>query len=386
MAKRNNKAGGPTAPLSEQQDESERPRLTKLVIQNFGCIGPSPVAIDLNDIVVLVGANNVGKSTILRAYEVVMSDGSNSAKLTIDDFPHGCVDSDNLPTVELETVVFDNLPGERWIDSSTGEKVVKERWQWTEPGKPPKRHGFDVAAGGWATDGVPWGAAGVANSRRPQPLRVDAFAKPEDQASQVTDLLLAALKERLKTMPQETEREDGSLVKTDYGVLLDTFGALQRSVVEQAEAEIEHAESQLTDFIGEIFQGYTIKFDAQPEHDLHRAFSFFKAGAQLRMGPADGFLSSVDRQGSGARRALMWAAVRFIRETKASESASSRPHLFLLDEPELCLHPSAVRDACRLLYSLPEAGRWQIMVIQPIRQRLLTSHVITRRLFASSVM
>jgi len=53
-----------------------RPRLTKLIIKNFRTIGSNAVTIDLDDIVVLVGANNAGKSSILRAYEVAMNSGS----------------------------------------------------------------------------------------------------------------------------------------------------------------------------------------------------------------------------------------------------------------------------------------------------------------------
>jgi predicted ATP-dependent endonuclease of OLD family len=55
---------------------SPRPRLVKLVIKNLRCIGPNPVTIDLDDIVVLVGPNNVGKSSVLKAYELIMSEGS----------------------------------------------------------------------------------------------------------------------------------------------------------------------------------------------------------------------------------------------------------------------------------------------------------------------
>ena len=49
---------------------------------NFRAI-KEPVHIDLNDIVILVGGNNSGKSTILKAYEYAV----NSEKLTVDDFP-----------------------------------------------------------------------------------------------------------------------------------------------------------------------------------------------------------------------------------------------------------------------------------------------------------
>lgn len=341
--------------------EAPRPRLQRLIIQNLGCIGSDPVAIDLNDIVVLVGPNNSGKSTILRAYELAMSEGSAKAKLSLDDFPHGRIDPAALPSIELRTVVFDNSPGQRWIDASSGEQVVRERWTWDKEGAAPVRHGWDVPSQDWSTDAVPWGAANVANSRRPQPHRIDAFAKPDAQAQQVSDLLLSALKEKMKGAQTETVDQNGKPTKTDYGRILETFAQLQKTIVSQAEAKIKEAENQLTNFIGEIFRGYRVEFDARPEEDIENALSFFKAGAQLRMGPAAGFLSAIDRQGSGARRALMWAALRFITENAAA-NRQGRPNLLLLDEPELCLHPNAVRDACRVLYDLPNTGSWQVMV------------------------
>jgi len=104
------KAAAPEiVPLIEEG--TPRPRLYKLIIQNFRSIGSVPVEIELDDIVVLVGANNAGKSSILRAYEIVMSHGSSAGKLTISDFPNGEVDRDALPTIELQTIVFSNAPG-----------------------------------------------------------------------------------------------------------------------------------------------------------------------------------------------------------------------------------------------------------------------------------
>jgi putative ATP-dependent endonuclease of OLD family len=72
------------------------------------------------------------------------------------------------------------------------------------------------------------------------------------------------------------------------------------------------------------------------------------------MGPNGGYQSTIDRQGSGARRTLLWAALRYISETS---STNERPHVLLLDEPELCLHPNAVREACRVLYDLPTSKK-----------------------------
>lgn len=332
-------------------------KLRKMIIMNFGCIGNTPVEIDLDDIVVLVGRNNSGKSTILRAYEVLFS--SDKPKLTIDDFPEGKVDAAALPEVELHTRILQNPPASKWIETVNGEDIVRERWVWSNPGQPAKREGFDVITGKWS-ESVPWGAANIANSRRPRPHRIEAFSSPDEQTNAVTKLLLAALQSAVVKLPTEENDADGKEVLTDYGQLLQHVGKVQKTVVAQAQKEIEHAQEQLTSLIQDVFQGYQVEFDAKTEEDLTSCLQFFKPGAVLRMGPKDGHLSTVEKQGSGARRTLMWAALKYAAEKKAAEDA--RPNLLLMDEPELCLHPNAIRDACNVLYNLPQTGKWQVMV------------------------
>jgi putative ATP-dependent endonuclease of OLD family len=127
-------------------------------------------------------------------------------------------------------------------------------------------------------------------------------------------------------------------------------------------AAIEAVRLELGRAIANVFPGYSITLDARPEDDLEKAISFFKAPPILRMGPQDGHQSDLERQGSGTRRTLMWNALRIIADHKGAAKGGDRPHVLLLDEPELCLHPSAVRDACNVLYSLPQRNTWQVMV------------------------
>jgi putative ATP-dependent endonuclease of OLD family len=341
-----------------------RPRLVKLVIKNFRCIGASPVAIDLDDIVVLVGPNNAGKSSVLKAYEVVMSEGSTAGQLSIDDFPSGKVDPNALPEIELHTVVYDNSPGLEWMaKTEAGEMLVRESWRWFAPGQPVRR-GFNVQENRWATDEdkekVPWGAAGVANSRRPQPHRVDAFASPDEQAGEIIKLLMTAIKDRVKTHQDDSKANKES----DFAKLLGGIAALQKKIVTESEEQIAAVQTDLSGYIGRIFPGHCVVFDAKPEDDLDKAINLFKANPQLLIGPEGGYLSTVARQGSGARRTLLWTAIRLLEEKgKKKTDGNQRPHVLLLDEPEICLHPSAVREACDLLYGLPNlTGNWQVMV------------------------
>ncbi len=69
--------------------------------------------------------------------------------------------------------------------------LVKERWIGNGEGK-PKREGWDVETSSRSVN-VPWGAPNVANTRRLEPHRVDAFASPEDKAKAIKDLLMQAL-------------------------------------------------------------------------------------------------------------------------------------------------------------------------------------------------
>ncbi len=345
--------------------QSPRPRLVKLVIKNFRCIGTTPVSIDLDDIVVLVGPNNVGKSSVLKAYEVIMSEGSAAGNLTIDDFPSGKIDPDAPPEIELQTIAYDNSPGPEWMEKTeSGEMLVRELWRWPAPGAPVRR-GYNVQEKRWATDAdkekVPWGAAGVANSRRPQPHRVDAFASPDEQAGEIVTLLMTAIKDRVKTHQAESKTNKES----DFAALLSGIAAMQRKIVAESQDQINTVQAELSGYIGRVFPGHRVVFDAKPEDDLDKALNLFKANPQLLMGPEDGYLSTIGRQGSGARRTLLWTAIRLLAESGVKKKADTgqRPHVLLLDEPEICLHPSAVREACELLYSLPSVtGNWQVMV------------------------
>jgi len=358
MAKAKKDAAAEIVSLTPDDPTIPRPRLHKLIIKNFRAIGNIPVEIELDEIVVLVGPNNAGKSSILRAYEVVMKQGSNEGKLQIDDFPNGIVIQNALPEIELQTVIYDNAPGERWIQlTADGEFLIREQWTWNSPNANPQRRGFDVTKGDW-DDQVPWGAPAIANSRRPLPHRIEAFTSPDVQAKEIADLLMSILREKLKSIKSGGDEQE----KSDYQHLIDNIIKLQKTVVESAKDEIEKIEAEISTLLEKVFPKHQIKLDAKPETDVEKTFTPFKASPELLMGPSDGYLSKVSQQGSGARRTLLWTALRYLADSQSAADGSSRPHVLLLDEPEMCLHPSAIREARNILYDLPKSNNWQVMI------------------------
>ncbi|MDQ0902751.1 ATP-dependent endonuclease [Paenibacillus sp. V4I7] len=341
--------------------ESSQPKLRRMIIRNFRCIGNNPVTIDLDDIVVLVGPNNAGKSSILKAYEIVMNHGSNKCKLAESDFPNGKINTLELPQIELHTIVDgDTTPARRWVQVEEGKAIVMERWTWHAANADPKRQGFDTDKQDW-DDQVPWGAPGVAQAKRPQPHLIEAFAQPHEQEKQVLELLNTIIKDRIKGV-QSSALKDGEEI-SDYSKLLQQIADLRKKIFNDSKEEIDSIETELSSIISGIFPGYVIKFDPRAEDDIENDVSLFKNSAKLLMGPGQGYQSAIDKQGSGARRTLLWSALRLLVQNNASKKAGNdRPHVLLLDEPELCLHPNAVREACRVLYDLPRQGSWQVMV------------------------
>ena len=164
---------------------------------------------------------------------------------------------------------------------------------------------------------------------------------------------MQALNDRVKNLKAENNEEGQE--ENDYKKLITKVKELQNKIVAEAQEQIDAVNQELTALISKVFPNYKIDFDAKPEDDLDSVINLFKADTQLLMGPADGFLSTVDRQGSGARRTLLWTAIKFISENNQKgkeEGAIVRPHLLLIDEPEICLHPNAIREACNVLYDL----------------------------------
>ena len=333
-----------------------KPKLHKLIIKNFRTIGEQAVEIDLDEIVILVGANNTGKSSILRAYEIAMSNGSKEGRLTLEDFPNRQIDPDHLPEIEIQTIISENKPGSQWIKHlENGQMLIRERWIWEKPGTDPKRQGFDVEKNDWS-DNVPWGAPNVANAYRPKPHRIDAFSSPEVQEAAVTKLVADIIADRIKRIKTTGDGE----AKTDYEVLIDKIAEFQKNVFASMSTEVHEIEESISNYLGKVFVDYVIKLDANPESNIEKTYTPFKESPEILMGPRDGYMSSVSVQGSGARRTLMWTALKYLQEN--ADPSGSRPHVLLLDEPEVCLHPNAIRDAREVLYELPKNSNWQVMI------------------------
>lgn len=154
-------------------------RLAGLLIKNFKRIGDHECAIRIDEIVVLIGQNNAGKSTVLDAYEAFASTGK-----ALDDshFNNG----DTTKPIEI-TGVFDQLTpddeatiGKNWTLADTDfGNCVKVRWTWKKPNEKGQKQSFNPATCKFEDGGV-GGWDSLFQSRIPQPVRI----RPTDSIEQ----------------------------------------------------------------------------------------------------------------------------------------------------------------------------------------------------------
>lgn len=84
----------------------------------------SLVKIEFTDLLVLVGKNDIGKSTVLEALDIFFNDGKGCVKLDKNDINKGNLFAgDNCIDILVE---FDDLPSSIVIDSTNGTTLADE--------------------------------------------------------------------------------------------------------------------------------------------------------------------------------------------------------------------------------------------------------------------
>ena len=325
-------------------------KLAGLTIRNFGCIDENGVDILIDDIVVLIGPNNAGKSTVLGAYEAFASSG---ASLDISKF-HG-----ENPDKPVEIIgVFTQLSDEdkekvgKWIhtDDNYGQ-CIRYRWLWTTPNQSGQKFSWDATAGEYVLNGV-GGWDSIIASCIPVPLRVTPHDTSQDLEAKITDILTSAAKTGLKK---------------DTGRLADVMRALTRLTEEfgkEVEEEVQKACKQISERLRSVFPGLGVEF--QPSLGKFDAEKAIGAGSHIRISAETGTSIPLTQQGTGVQRAFLWSALGTLAEMghmekKSRTVSAGRPRILLIDEPESFLHPPSVRAAREALYAVAGVDGWQVM-------------------------
>lgn len=388
-------------------------KLVRITVRNIGCIGNDGVEVELDNVVCLVGKNNAGKSTVLRAYE--LAKGSVAFDFAKDRCQYA--PEDQPSEVLLEVHIPDGIGNvdAKWKTEKDGLLIVKSRWQWEAPSYQKVRTTWDPTGGpnsegGWADEGKAGGADPVFNSRLPRPLRIGSL----DDAAKTEEMLLAlALGPLLASLEKERIDPESDLSKAIAGVRdhLEVISGAHEEHFNVIAGRIA------VGFKG-VFPGLDVKLKVGAAPLVPKLGDLIKAGSNLRI--QDGAVeTALIQQGTGARRALFWSMLQVHNELsrdkevrqdyrkrlerdltdaekkRARAKAADAPaldeavaalkaqldahdggapipdslddpafpgYLLLIDEPENALHPMAARAAQRHLYELAKSPDWQVVM------------------------
>lgn len=392
---------------------SNRSKLVRITVRNIGCIGNDGVEIELDDVVCLVGKNNAGKSTVLRAYE--LAKGSTAFDPTHDRCQYAPPDEPS--EVLLEVHIPDGIGNvdAMWKTEKDGLLIVKSRWQWARPSYQKVRSTWEPQGGtngdgAWAEDMKAGGADPVFNSRLPRPLRIGSL----DDAAKTEEMLLAlALGPLLAGLEKERINPESALSKAISSVSdhLDVLSSAHEEHFNDIAGRVA------TGFKG-VFPRLDVKLKIGAAPLVPKLSELIKGGSSLRVqdGAAE---TTLIQQGTGARRALFWSMLQVHNElsrdkeirqdyrkrlekrigeaekkqarAKADEKSALEEavealkaqlsahdegtqipdspddpafpgYLLLIDEPENALHPMAARAAQRHLYELAKSPDWQVIM------------------------
>lgn len=392
-----------------------RSKLVRMTVRNIGCIGANGLDIELDNVVCVVGKNNSGKSTLLRAYELAR--GTVSFVPSQDRYQHAL--PEQASEILLEIHIPDGIGNvdARWKIDRDGLRIVRSRWQWIAPDFQRVRttwdpEGGEAGEGDWAADGKAGGADPVFSSRLPRPLRIGSLDDAEKTEEMLLTLALTPLISSLEKARTNAE-----------SALSQAIASVTSQIDEVSNAHELHfntiADKITTGFQG-VFPTMDVRLNIATSPLVPKISDLVKSGSSIRI--KDGHTDTILRQqGTGARRALFWAMLQVhneltrdkeIREEyrkklvvalkdeekkKAGKKVTEEQraeiqagiddlqakldahdagapipdspddpslpgYLLLIDEPENALHPMAARAAQRHLYKLAESPDWQVMM------------------------
>lgn len=398
---------------------ANRSKLVRISVRNIGCIGNDGVEIELDNVVCLVGKNNAGKSTILRAYELAKG----SAQFS--ESKDRCLYAP--PEQPCEVLLEVHIPEDignvdaKWKTAKDGLLIVKSRWQWAAPEFEKIRTTWDPTAGpdgqgAWAEDGKAGGADPVFSSRLPRPLRIGSL----DDAAKTEEMLLTlALGPLVAGLEKERINPQSELSQAINGVT-QRLNALSGA----HQARVNNISDRVATGFKGVFPRLGVKLTVGAGPLVPKLSELVKTGSSLKV--QDGATeTALGQQGTGARRALFWSMLQVHNELsrdnevrsefrkrldkemsdaekkRTKEGTKAKPkadeiqaldeaiatlkaqlqahdegapipdspddpafpgYLLLIDEPENALHPMAARAAQRHLYKLAASPDWQVIM------------------------
>ena len=324
-------------------------KLKELVVKNFRGLKGDQNKIDFtsSNIIFLIGQNNVGKSTFLRAYEFFINAKQKAIK---EDF----YDYDTKIPIEIIGVFIKEDSDEEdkdlnkdpdWIKKWVNEEnLVRVRKKWNNPGGSFEKETFNPKTNDWVSNGF-GGFHTKLTKYTPTAIAISAMENETTLEEKVNKLIQDDFIKKVKEDFPEKYQAVVNQIKDLQGVIIGT-------------EQVKKLNEQLNENFCKVFSDLTLKIESKEENNL-KAEDAFKKNHSIRVER-----SGVDRKetfiqhGHGVIRQALFNFLAFLKRNKDS---AQKEYLLLFEEPELYLHPKVAFNLRKALYTLAEDSPYQIL-------------------------
>jgi len=331
-------------------------KIKTVTIKNFKCLGDQELTIDLSDdIVVLIGENNVGKSSFLEALRYFFS----GKIIPKDLFYEGKTGEENA--IEL-TVEFNSLTTadkehqaiKPYFISDGGEEVwvLKKKYYYSNDGKGECKYWAKKVDGKWIKDpaGLKQVSDDLFTNEKMQVPFIGAVKDVEEETSSGAKAAFGQIFNILIKADVEKQKEYVTLQAAieDYTKLFE--GEKKLSSISSLEKSIDQKMQRVINGVSKI------QLDTPSFKDKILPNPVLLTNDQREIDVKPGF------QGNGYQRALIFSLLELLAEQASPKTKEIGPrNLILIEEPEMYMHPQMERKIADALYEIARDGSAQIV-------------------------
>ncbi|MBI5938668.1 MAG: AAA family ATPase [Betaproteobacteria bacterium] len=340
--------------------------------------------IDDNNLIFLCGKNNAGKSTVLSAYEMfVVANREADSHDFFNKDPANHIVIEASVRAETENDHSHQALSKLWDKDG----IARIRKTWKDVGEKGDKESFDPQTGQWKEGGA-GGFDTLLQNAFPTPVWIRGTSTPDE--------VLALL----RTLVQETILRN---ISGDQ-VYVDAIDAIKK--LDAAITQNEYASSlqkNLNNAVTSVFPNVSFAIRNDGAKDVTE---LFKSTATIDIQENEHPSLGLSSHGHGVRRQFIMSAFRGLalqlEEVKKSAKqrkpenyqiseivlnpGTAKSRMLLVEEPELFLHPSAVRSVRDLLFLLASSSEFQVIAAthSPVIIDLSRPHTTLARVSASA--
>lgn len=329
-------------------------KLIDITIKNFRSIKGDGITLSLkdSDIIFLFGQNNAGKSSLLSAYEYMITP---KKKATLNDF----MGFDIKNNIEIKTTflkeegdnaIFEKKGFDKWV-AENGE--IKFRKTWVNIDEEGKKETFDPSpeVGDYVENGF-GGLEPHLTKHSPTPVRIPAFPTPADLTTFIKDTIKKSVLKSIKDDEVEA-----------YQKVMDEIESLQERIL--SNEVIKGKTKQANDNFRKIFPNLTLDISPIEGQEYNLASSLEKEfSVIIKDDRFPDTKQDFSHHGHGVIRQALFNFLGIVKNdlpTNNKDGKTSKEFLILFEEPEVYLHPKAISLLKKVLYDLCSNSPFQII-------------------------